>query len=264
MTLSNSLFIYPWDEASKGADLLKDALGIRRIMHRNSAFKGSSDKTVINWGSGSLPVEVEKSKVLNSAKAVNRSSDKIVFFSIMKNNGGGRIPGFTTSKDEVMEWLRKGNLVVARNKIRSKGGKGIVFFDNLTEFVTAPLYTVYIKKREEYRVHFMRDKVIDIQKKALRKTDDEGNPIDPKQVDWRIRNHSNGFIFVRGNLRIPEDVVKQSMLCAKASGLDFGAVDVVWNETQGKAYVLEINTAPGIEGVTVDSYAKAFRELVGV
>ena len=45
------------------------------------------------------------------------------------------------------------------------------------------------------------------------------------------------------------------------SGLTFGAIDVIWNEHQQKAFVLEINTAPGIEGTTVEKYAAKFRNL---
>jgi glutathione synthase/RimK-type ligase-like ATP-grasp enzyme len=43
-----------------------------------------------------------------------------------------------------------------------------------------------------------------------------------------------------------------------ASGLDFGAVDVIWNERQQRAYVLEINSAPGLEGTTIDDYVRYF------
>jgi D-alanine-D-alanine ligase-like ATP-grasp enzyme len=42
--------------------------------------------------------------------------------------------------------------------------------------------------------------------------------------------------------------------------LDFGAVDVIWNEKQQRAYVLEVNTAPGLEGQTVDDYARGIKE----
>ena len=47
-----------------------------------------------------------------------------------------------------------------------------------------------------------------------------------------------------------------------ASGLDFGAVDVIWNSRRLEAYVLEINSAPGLQGQTVENYAAAFRRLL--
>lgn len=53
-------------------------------------------------------------------------------------------------------------------------------------------------------------------------------------------------------------MLEQSKLAVKACGLDFGAVDIIWNNHYQKAYVLEINTAPGLEGSSVDNYRKAF------
>ena len=40
-------------------------------------------------------------------------------------------------------------------------------------------------------------------------------------------------------------------------GLDFGAVDIGHRLQDNKFFVFEINTAPGIEGSTLDKYAKA-------
>lgn len=257
------LYIYPHDEHSNGARLLKEALGARRILVRNSKFVGSKSTVVINWGAGTLPPVVHGSKVINKPEEITCASDKVRFFDRMTKNGGGRIPEWTTSKDVVTKWLQQKKTVVARTLTRAKSGRGIVFFENLAEFVNAPLYTVYVKKKEEYRVHFAFGSVIDIQKKVLRKTDDEGKPIDPKTTDWRIRNFANGFVFIRQDIQTPQDVIDQAMKCAAASRLDFGAVDVVFNDQQGKAYVLEINTAPGIEGSTVESYARAFKSLEG-
>jgi D-alanine-D-alanine ligase-like ATP-grasp enzyme len=57
------------------------------------------------------------------------------------------------------------------------------------------------------------------------------------------------------------DVRAQAFKAMASSALDFVAVDVVWNEHEKQAYVLEINTAPGLEGATVESYARKFTEL---
>ncbi|MNY63636.1 hypothetical protein D3C86_2006230 [compost metagenome] len=52
------------------------------------------------------------------------------------------------------------------------------------------------------------------------------------------------------------------MLAVNAIGLTFGAVDVIWNEYRHQAYVLEVNTAPGLTGTTLEKYAEAFRGLM--
>ena len=60
----------------------------------------------------------------------------------------------------------------------------------------------------------------------------------------------------------PQQVLDQAKLAVKATGLDFGAVDIIWNNLQEKAYVLEINTAPGLEGQSVETYKKFLNELL--
>ena len=44
---------------------------------------------------------------------------------------------------------------------------------------------------------------------------------------------------------------------ARSRGVD----DIIYNRDQG-AFVLEVNTAPGLEGETVERYVEAFQEYV--
>ena len=56
------------------------------------------------------------------------------------------------------------------------------------------------------------------------------------------------------------DTLKEAAVKAVNSlGLDFGAVDICEDE-EGNPYVFEVNTAPGIEGTTVEKYHTAFIE----
>ena len=43
--------------------------------------------------------------------------------------------------------------------------------------------------------------------------------------------------------------------------LDFGAVDIIWNKRHDRYYTLEVNTAPGLEGTTLERYSNAIRRL---
>jgi glutathione synthase/RimK-type ligase-like ATP-grasp enzyme len=49
-------------------------------------------------------------------------------------------------------------------------------------------------------------------------------------------------------------------------GLDFGAVDIGHRLIDNQFFVFEVNTAPGLEGTTLDKYAKAiynyYRSLI--
>ena len=60
---------------------------------------------------------------------------------------------------------------------------------------------------------------------------------------------------------LPEDCEKQAVAAVVALGLDFGAVDVVYNVKEQKAYVLEVNSAPGLSGTTLDKYVEVFKDV---
>jgi glutathione synthase/RimK-type ligase-like ATP-grasp enzyme len=120
--------------------------------------------------------------------------------------------------------------------------------------VDAPLYTKYIRKQKEFRVHVFNSKILDIQEKRRSSAVDDHHPY--------IRNHANGYVFCRGDIEEPHDLRGVAVSAVNALGLDFGAVDVIWNEAQDKCYVLEVNTACGLEGSTVNKYVQAIKEVV--
>jgi glutathione synthase/RimK-type ligase-like ATP-grasp enzyme len=114
-----------------------------------------------------------------------------------------------------------------------------------------------VKKQDEYRVHVGKrgneSIIIDVQQKRRRH--------DHAEPNFRVRNLANGFIYAREGVNPPEcvfDFAKRALACCD---LDFGAVDVIYNAREGRAYVLEINTAPGITGTTVERYRNYFRSL---
>jgi glutathione synthase/RimK-type ligase-like ATP-grasp enzyme len=147
--------------------------------------------------------------------------------------------------------------VVERHILNGHSGAGIVIRENSLDIGVAPLYTEYVPKKAEYRVHFGGGgDVIDVQRKIR----------DPARepTNWHVRSHDNGFIYVRDGVRenMPGDVIEQALLVARESGLEFGAIDVIYNQSRGEAYVLEVNTAPGLTGETVNSYANYFRQFL--
>ena len=261
------LNIYTHNANSEGAKALSGAMGIKRIKQEGSKYVGRAGKTVINWGASKLPENVDAgARILNRPEHVRRVTNKLDFFNLVKAahaaNGDEkpRIPEFTTSAAKVREWLEAGRKVVVRAVLNGHSGAGITVLEGPgVDIPAAPLYTVYVPKKEEWRIHVLRDgnelAIIDKQRK-IRDPDFEGVP------DWNVRSHANGFIFAR-NVEDPNpDVLEQAIRALEVTGLDFGAVDVVWNQQQGAAYVLEINTAPGLVGTTVESYANAFKRFV--
>ncbi len=243
--------IYSHTPFSKGAKALARAVPAKRIKHRGSRFRGSPHKAVINWGAHVLPEEVRHCRVFNTTAAVEEASNKLTFFRLMQ--GHGLTPDYVTGIGAARMMLQNRTMVVCRTLLSSSGGKGIVVASNEAELVPAPLYVQYVKKQEEYRVHIMNGQVFDTQRKAR----DRG--VADEDVDWTVRNHHNGFIYMREGIDTPAVVTQAAIDAFRLTSLDFGAVDVIYNSRSGRAYVLEINTAPGLEGQTVNTYAQAFR-----
>lgn len=245
------LSIYSYNQQSEGAKALALELGVKQIAHKNSKFKGHPDKTVINWGATKLPEEVVLCDVINGD--ISCAVDKLSFFKALE--GSGFTPEYTTEKSKALEWLAEGD-IVARTILNGHSAEGLVIINpNKTQdFVDAPLYTMYKKKKHEFRVHVVGGNVIDVQRKAKKK-DFEG------EVNYQVRNLANGFIYAREGFETPECVKTCATKVIKMLNLDFGAVDIIYNEGKGIALALEINTAPGLQGSTVKLYADALRTL---
>ena len=244
--MSKILYIYSYNQYSNAAKELSHYLLVKRIKHEDSKFKGNVDKTVVNWGASILPIEVLQCTVLNKAEHVREVINKLTFFA--KLEGMGLTPEFTTSVDKAKKWLDDERQAVCRTILTGSGGRGIVIADTEEGLVEADLYVKYIPKKDEYRVHIFDNEIIDVQKKMMCEGWD-----DP---DWQVRNVANGFIYGRIGIAPPSCVLEVAMETFRKFDLDFGAVDVIYTENINRAYALEINTAPGLEGQTVISYAE--------
>lgn len=249
--MSSKLRIFSYNPGSQGAKAIAQAMGIKRIKHEGSKYKPKPTDTIINWGcSRADRLPHGAGRIWNDPDVVARASNKLAFFQHLQSSNV-RTPDWTSDPATARTWIDAGHLVVARTVLSGHSGAGIKILELGVDFVDAPLYTKYVKKEKEFRVHCGFGNVIDVQRK-IKRPDFIGEP------NWRIRNHQSGFIYVRDNVEVPEDVSTQALEAFKASGLHFGAIDVLWNAHSQRGYVLEINTAPGVVGRTVESYTQAF------
>lgn len=97
-------------------------------------------------------------------------------------------------------------------------------------------FTSMIPVAKEYRIWAFRDRHLGTYEKVMER---------PEEYQKYGRNHGQGFAFrrLKGGVEGGLELASQALT---ALGLDFGAADVVQDRT-GKLYVLEMNTAPGIE-----------------
>lgn len=252
--------IYSYKFGSKSAKALAKSLGAKRIKHEGSKFKGRYYKKVVNWGASVVPPQVGLCDILNYPEAVAVASNKLSCFLKLSQELGvdAPIPTYTKNIEDAKKWVTGGSTVVCRSTLTGHSGAGIVVASHVDDLVPAPLYVKYVKKQQEYRIHVFDGEVLDVQRKARNKD------VPDDKVNWQVRNHTNGFIFARGDANPDKGVLDAAVACVKALGLDFGAADVIWNEKEKKAYVLEVNTAPGLEGTTLDKYTKAIQERYNV
>ncbi len=235
--------VLPYKQGSKSAKALADAIKGKVLKLVGSTFVAKPDDVVIKWG---------------------HPSNKLQFFELLKDKD--LTPKYWTNKEDIPN---DDYPIVCRTVLSGHSGAGIVIADNPDILVDAPLYVKYEKKKEEYRVHLGKrfsyvgqndhDDITHIESVVIIALQRKARSVSCTEPNWKIRSHSNGFNFVRGGFIVPACVLNVAMEAFQSTELLFGAVDVIYNEQKGRAYVLEINTAPGLEGQTIKDYADFFR-----
>ena len=241
-----AFYIYPYTQHSAGSIMLSEELDGKRVKLQNSSYTHKPGNILINWGNGNCPYPT----ALNPASAINSVIDKVKFFKTLQ--GTGLIPPVAFSATEA-----KANLswpIVCRTLSEGSDGEGIVIADKPEQLVSAKLYTQYIDKTSEYRIHLGRNQqggiiVICRQKKYLS---------DDFKGDKRI------WTGKETKLQYIETAVTPVIAVAKAAfekfpELTFGAFDIVYNNSTETAYVLEINSAPMMNTDTTKAYGDFFR-----
>lgn len=230
------LKIQPYNKYSKSARALARALGVKRLVtERGKLWAARRGTTVVKWGS-------QQNNKLANLVALDLAEVPVVSFS--------------DTRATAEEWLQKGYMVVCRKLLRASSGRGIVIATTPEELVPAPLYTKYFRKDQEFRVHVFKGEIIDFVKKRRRTGYENYNG-----YSNHIRVHASGWVYARNNVVRPACVIDAAINAVNALNLPFGAVDIVYRVKAGKetCAVLEVNTAPGLEGKTLDSYVNAVR-----
>lgn len=251
-----ALKLISYNQGSESSKDLAVALGIKRLKQEGSKWRPKERDTVINWGRSSHHAAFDgPARVLNHPEAIAKAANKLLAFRTFQE-AGVSAPLWTTDIAEARNMLAARATVVCRTKLTGHSGEGIVLVDpdNVNDLVRAPLYTQYIKKVNEFRLHVFGDQVFFIQRKARKKE------VPDNEVNWQVRNHANGFIFAHQGVDVPEGHKELAVKAVKSLGLDFGAVDLIETK-KGEAFVLEVNTACGLEGTTLEKYCEQFQQF---
>ncbi len=251
------IYIYPYKMGSKSAKALREGLssilGYRvKFVKPDGRFNPRRKDRVINWGCTIYPKWELSYKDTNHPQNIEMAANKLLAFKELKRRGVDH-PEWTEDINEARNWFtKKGTTVLCRTKLNGHSGAGIVIADTVDKLVAAPLYVKYKKKRHEYRVHVINGRVVDVQQKKRR-----NGFRDNEEFTTLIRNIDHGWVYTREGITPDQRLRDIGIAAVKALDLSIGAVDIIYNELEDKYYVLEINTAPGIEGTTITKYVEA-------
>jgi len=180
--------------------------------------------------------------------------------------GRGKIFNMRTMRDAgvrtVPFFTEVGDIPANAYPLLARSNKGYGGTDIMTVFqpeeipwriaAGAEWFSSYVPLTAEYRVWVFRHDVLDTYQKKLNR---------PEEYRRIGRNFANGFDFV--HTRDEYDVSAMAVKAVGALSLDFAAVDCIRGK-DGKVYILETNTAPGvIKSGAQATLAKLADKMVG-
>ena len=253
--------VFPYKLGSASSKALANALNVKRV---RPTYDARRRDVIINWGNSRPSAILHAEHDLNKHSAIAIACNKLKTFETLTAAGFEHLPLYCTSQYEASnmlyiatnggETLGKES-IYCRTSLTGHSGSGIIIAKNIYQFVEAPLYTLGTKHKYEFRVHVFKGEIIDVQQKKKR--------LGYEGASSGIRNHANGFIYARADISIPECILSASINAVATLGLDFGAVDIGYRERDNKAFLFEVNTAPGLVGTTLDKYVQAFTKHIG-
>lgn len=229
----------------------------KRLLCTEGTQHSASLKLLAQGLSAKLGYRVFRStqaKALRENIKYGHSMDKLTQYKWFKEQG---LSALEFSQDPVVaaQWLSEGHTVFGRRLLTASCGKGIVVlepgFAHTAGEMSCPVYTKYKKKKREFRVHIYKDKVVAVTEKRKR-AGFEGTR------DTKIRNLANGYVFCQ-SLSGEEPPALRSLALAASlvTKSDFKGVDIGYNERNNELFIIEVNSAPGIQGSNVNAYIEA-------
>jgi hypothetical protein len=245
------MIIIPYKMASESAKNISEYMNAQGIRTIRSQKIPALLARVVHWGKTEVPTNHCQASLnrLGAGTFVN----KLSFF--MACGTDPKVPEWTTD----MEVAKGYSVCVERHLLASSEGAGIRIVKQGEALQPAPLYIKYINKTDEYRLHVFKNPQGEFyvgfhQKKVARQ---------PTAItNWKVRNTANGFFFQQNGYEVPAVVSETALDLVQQffPTIDFVALDVVYHRPSNSAYVLEGNTAPGLEGRSVQVYGEFFKE----
>lgn len=245
------------------SEALKDKMGSAFVSLKSLVkVRPQAGDILVRWGSTRREDKDNAfTKVVNSASAILRNTNKLRSLSLFQR-AGLNVARFYTNKRDIQKFP-----VLGRDKNHHGGldivmiqGNPILRLNNFSKIPNKDFYVEYIPSKVEYRVHVFDEKIIRVTKKVFRGHDRDGKPITQKGT---IKNDTYGW--GHQNIEIdefPREFRKDAIAAVKAIGLDFGAVDMLISAENGKPYILEVNSCPRLNSIGLEIYADTISSLL--
>ena len=257
-------------------------------------------KIVIGWGAKTKEnTRFTNSIVLNHPDKIRDNRNKFATLQMLKK-AGVKVADFVSAESVAKSLDAAKNSItlplVGRTNFH-QGGKG--FWLCLTKHQVndaiqkgAQYFQSYLSIKDEFRLHIFGDKLLYAVKKVQRENmteafkEQHGEKIaaqaekGKKQLDKDTVNfvleklaprvQPDPDMIVRSNMRgwkfshiknVDGALKEEAVKALRAIGLDFGAVDCCIDE-EGKPWIIEVNSGPGLEGTSFQAYVDAFKERI--
>jgi len=296
--MSKETYIYYSGATDITGKKLQEALSIT-----GGKTKPTNKKLVIGWGTKidkdtAFPPDVH---VLNHPNNIRANRNKFKALTAMMGAKVNVAP-FVTAETVISSiGNKKGvNLPLVGRTNFHQGGKG--FWLCITNSMVdnairegAQYFQEFIDIKDEYRLHVFSGDLLYGQKKVKRTNMEEAfveqnaekiesmagknnKSLDKDTMSYTLgrlaKNQSSPDMIIRSNTRgwkfshitkVSNELVNEAAKALEAVGLDFGAVDCCV-DTDGKVWILEINSGPGLKETPftayVDRFKKAMTELL--
>lgn len=232
-----------------------EGLDVKKLKRTNSTYRYREGDVIFNYGCSSYRNLSPTDPIFNNPSSVGIAANKLEAFHQLPDEV---CVEWTISAAIAKKFLRNGAKVYCRTLLQSSQGNGIVVAHSEDELVAAPLYTIAYPFLREVRVHVFAGEVIHwgIKKRMNSSRLEE----DELSGSYEIRNLENGWVFARNDEVLWEMESNRAIGAVESLGLDYGAVDLVSSINDSK--ILEVNTAPGMQGSTLQAYKEAILKLV--
>lgn len=232
-----------------------EGLDVKKLKRTNSSYRYRETDIIFNYGCSSYRNFIPTDPIFNNPSAVAIATNKLETFRQLPDPV---CVEWTTAPSLAVQFVKNGTKVYCRTLLQSSQGNGIVVASSEAELVSAPLYTIAYPCLREVRVHVFAGEVIHW---AIKKRmNSERLEAEELSGSNEIRNLGNGWVFCREGENLWEMEENRAIGAVEALGLDYGAVDLVSSINDSK--VLEVNTAPGMEGSTLTAYKEAILSLI--